>query len=92
MRQTSLNDVVPPLGLTHNVDEVVVGNSSLQYRSATSCVVQSHGRPRRHVPDDDDQHTTQILEEIFVTDLDPMSLSRLEFGKNTAHTAGSVAT
>ena len=90
--RTRLDDIIPPLGLTDDVDKVVGGNASLQYWSTTSCVVQSDGRPRRHVANDDDQHTTQILEEIFVADLDSMSLSRLEFGKNTTNTAQSVAT
>jgi len=91
-RRTSLDDVVPPLGLTDDVDEVVDGDAGLQDRAAAAAeVVERDGRPRRHVADDDDEYTTQILEQILVADLDSVSLPRLELGKNTAHDTRSAA-
>jgi len=84
-RRTGLDDVVPPLGLADDVDEVVGRHPSLQDRATAADMVERDGRPRRHVADDDHQYTTQILEQVLVADLDSVSLPRLEFGKNTAH-------
>jgi len=47
-------------------------------------VVQGDCCPSRHVADDDDQYTAEVFEQIFVTDLNPVSFTRLEFGKNAA--------
>jgi len=47
-------------------------------------VVEADDRPRDHVPDNDDNKTEQIFQNVAVPQQNPLRLSRLELGQDPA--------
>ena len=67
--------VVPPPGLTHGIRQVIVRCIAvLDQRLQVVRVVDCYSSPGCHITDDDEEYEEEVLQQILVTDLDPVSL------------------
>lgn len=87
-KRTGLRDVVPPDGLARGKRDPAFVRETDGDHAVVLLLdhVQVGRRPRRHVPEDDDDHAGEVLEQVFVAHHRSVSFPSAEFdqypGKN----------